>query len=272
MENVKQTTNGVELFGSSEEITNSIGMRFRLIPSGEFVMGSDADPGFPCPIPENPAHRVRLTRPFYLGVFPVTQAEYEAVGCKNSSTCRGERRPVETVCWDETQDFLAKLMDKEGDDRHWDFRLPTEAEWEYACRAGTTGDHYGPLDEIAWHSGNTPARWRFFGRKTHPVGEKAPNAFGLYDMLGNVWEWCDDWNVKDFYAESPLEDPKASKPRRRWFQASPLRIIRGGGCVGPQAYVRASVRCGAPEYEDDEHLGFRVVANPRKIALECEDL
>ena len=134
---------------------------------------------------EQPVTQVRISRGFWLGKYEVTQAEWQAVMGTNpsgNSDCCGQC-PVEQVSWNDTQEFIGRLNGRAGGNR---YRLPTEAEWEYAARAGTTGDRYGNLDAIAWYGGNNSE----FG--TNPVGQKAPNAWGLHDMIGNVWEWVED--------------------------------------------------------------------------------
>jgi formylglycine-generating enzyme required for sulfatase activity len=178
-------------------VTNSIGMKLVLIPAGEFMMGSpDSDVKA-----EKPQHPVRITKPFYLGVNAVTQEQYERLMSNNPSYFKGDpQRPVETVAWDDAVAFCQTLSKKEG----VTYRLPTEAEWEYACRAGTTtrygfGDDPKNMSDYAWCKQNSDGN-------THPVGQKKPNAWGLYDMHGNVYEWCADrWGV---YADSPVtNDP-----------------------------------------------------------------
>jgi formylglycine-generating enzyme required for sulfatase activity len=169
-----------------KEFTNSIGMKLVLIPAGEFMMGSPETEKDRSP-DESPQHKVRISKPFYMGAMEMTQAQWKAVMEENNpSNFKGDDLPVEKVSWEDCQEFLKKLSAKEGKT----YRLPTEAEWEYACRAGTTtrfnaGDDDKALDSVGWHEGNSES-------KTHPVGQKKPNAWGLYDMLGNVEEWCED--------------------------------------------------------------------------------
>jgi formylglycine-generating enzyme required for sulfatase activity len=175
------------------EVTNSIGMKLRLIPAGEFMMGS---PGAERSDDDETQHRVTLTKPFYLGVTEVTQEQYQKVMGTNPSQFKGPQNPVEKVSCADAVEFCRKLsaMPAEKTAGHV-YRLPTEAEWEYACRAGTTtsysfGDSVLQLSEYGWLNDNSYS-------STHPVGEKKPNAWGLYDMHGNVWEWCQDWHGAD---------------------------------------------------------------------------
>jgi formylglycine-generating enzyme required for sulfatase activity len=180
-------------------MTNSIGMELLLIPPGEFMMGSPEDDPKKAD-GETPQHRVRITKPFYLGVDEVTQEQYEKVMGENPSSFKEPSRPVESISWDDAAAFCAKLS---AMDSRLQYRLPTEAEWEYACRAGTAtryscGDDMDP--RYAWFGDNS-------GRETHPVGRTLPNAWGLCDMHGNVWEYCHDWYDEDYYASSPLDDP-----------------------------------------------------------------
>ena len=165
-----------------EELTNSVGVKLKLVTHGTFMMGSDKGRD-----DEKPAHEVTITKPFYLGVYPVIQAEYEAVMDNNPSYFRGPKRPVEQVTWNDAVEFCRRLSEKEN----VEYRPPTEAEWEYSCRAGSTtsccfGDAVSGLLRHAWYSENSD-------KQTHEVGLKKPNGLGLYDMHGNVWEFCSDW-------------------------------------------------------------------------------
>ena len=149
---------------------------FVRIPAGEFEMGcssGDSD----CLSLEKPQHHVRISKGFEMGKYLVTQAMWKSVMGTNPSRFKGADRPVERVSWNDVQEFLQRL-NTQNDGYH--YRLPTEAEWEYAARAGSTSSRYGELNAVAWYSGNS-------GKETHPVGQKQPNAWGLYDMLGNVW-------------------------------------------------------------------------------------
>ena len=239
-----------------ENYTNGIGMQFKLIPAGEFMMGSRTDdPGRPDH--ETPQHRVRITKPFYLGIFEVTQAEYEKVMGANPSHFEGSSRPVEQVSWEDATEFCTKLS--EVDEKNA-YRLPREAEWEYACRAGTTtryscGDELEP--EYAWFQGNS-------GEQTHPVGEKRPNAWGLHDMHGNLYELCADWYAPDFYGRSPLDDPVGPLTGSR-------RVSRGGGWPRRSRSCRAASRAFPPAGWKCYDQGFRVVAVPLSLAPAQDD-
>ncbi|NQT16435.1 MAG: SUMF1/EgtB/PvdO family nonheme iron enzyme [Planctomycetes bacterium] len=195
-------------------ITNSIGMKLALIPAGEFLMGLGA--GGLGGGDDDPQHLVQITKPFCLGVYEVTQKQYWQVMSEIPSGFKGDyQRPVERVSWEDAVEFCRRLSEKEGET----YRLPTEAEWEYACRAGSTttwyfGDSESRLGDYAWYSANS-------SDTTHPVGQKKPNAWGLYDMHGNVWEWCSDWHDKDHYSASPAIDPKGP-------DSGDGRVLRGG--------------------------------------------
>jgi formylglycine-generating enzyme required for sulfatase activity len=177
------------------------GMEFVAIPPGEFMMGcSTGDQQ--CAADENPRHRVQITKGFEIGKYEVTQAQWLALMPNNPSTNKGDTRPVETVSKLEAQEFIAKLN---AQNDGYLYRLPTEAEWEYAARAGLDAPYSGPLDEVAWYAANS-------GDETHPVGQKKPNAWGLYDMQGNVREWVSDLYSANFYRASPAADPTGPAP------------------------------------------------------------
>ena len=228
--------------------TNVIGMQFRLIPAGEFMMGS-ASAG-----EKSPQHRVRITKPFYMGAHEVTQEAYEKVMGKNPSQFKGPSLPVEQVHWADAALFCKKLSEM---DRKYDYRLPTEAEWEYACRAGTTtlfscGDDLDPA--CAWFRDNS-------GGKTHPVGEKRPNAWGLHDMHGNVREWCADFYHERYYQHSPpLDDPPGFRPFAPNHNSE--YVIRGGSWDYGASNCLSAVRGGDSSVPRRTRQGFRVVSVP----------
>jgi formylglycine-generating enzyme required for sulfatase activity len=251
---VKERAAGVAAVGDDGEEMEVQGIRLRLIPAGEFLMGSpDSDPN--AQPREKPHHAVRITKPFYLGVYPVTQSQYEAVMGSNPSHFRGDgNRPVEKVSWHDAQAFCGKLTELAGEQSGGlVFRLPTEAEWEYACRAGTStrysfGDDVAQLGEYAWFKENAE-------RTTHPVGQKKANAWGLYDMHGNVFEWCQDPFDDNYYASSPSEDPRGPQQASR-------RVIQGGSWCSVARCCRAAFRhADRPAYRYF-YLGFRVAAVP----------
>ncbi|MGE4297054.1 MAG: SUMF1/EgtB/PvdO family nonheme iron enzyme [Desulfovibrionaceae bacterium] len=183
------------------------GMEFVWVPGGCFRMGSDN-----CGSDEKPVHEVCVDG-FWLGKYAVTQAEWTKVMDNNPSHFKGDRNPVESVSWDDAQEFIRRLNGK----GNGGFRLPTEAEWEYAARSGGKAETYAggeDVDRVAWHDGNS-------GGKTHPVGGKAPNGLGLYDMSGNVWEWCQDWYGDHYYTSSLRANPTGPERGSR-------RVLRGG--------------------------------------------
>jgi formylglycine-generating enzyme required for sulfatase activity len=238
-----------EYLGVPVEITNSIGMKLKLIPAGKFMMGSPEsdDTAF---ADREPQHRVRITKPFYLGVYEVTQEQYEKKMGKNPSrSFKGASDPVEMVSWDDAVEFCTKLSAKEGKT----YRLPTEAEWEYACRAGTTtvysfGDDESQLGEYAWYGANSR-------QETHPVGEKKPNAWGLNDMHGNVSEWCADWYDGDYYKDASTDDPSGPV-------TGSYRVFRGGDWWFGAGRCRAAGRGAYEPAYRCTGLGFRVAAVP----------
>lgn len=206
------------------------GLRYVFIPAGRFLMG--CSPGDPeCDSDEKPLHEVEITRPFWIGQTEVTQAAYRRVRQASPSHFKGDDRPVETVSWDEAKAYCEAVG----------MRLPTEAEWEYAARAGSTTARHGPIDQIAWYNANS-------GGETKPAAAKLPNAWGLYDTLGNVWEW-----VADPYG-----------PYRDGLQRDPLgardgstRVLRGGSWDYFPRYVRVSDRYGGVATNRYLSIGFR---------------
>ena len=262
-----------------EFITTRVGqIKLKRIAADEFLMGS-TDEDKDAEGDEKPQHRVRITKPFYLGVYEITQAEYQAVMGKNpswfSSTGGGkdrvagqstERHPVENVSWLDAVTFCNKLSALEGRKPFYEidgdtvrlpdgnapgYRLPTEAEWEYACRGNVApptrysfGDDAASLGEYAWFVGNSE-------KHTHPVGLKRPNGFGLFDMHGNVWEWCWDRYSTDYYKQSPVDDPAGPS------QASD-RMFRGGGWDSGPRFARSAYRRGDTPENRSFNLGFRL--------------
>ena len=217
---------------------------FVWIPPGTFVMGSPA--GEAGRSPDEAQHVVTITRGFWISDHEVTQAEYEAVTGGNPSSIEGDSsQPVEQVSWDDAVAYCRKLTESERAagriaSTHA-YRLPTEAEWEYAARAGSTDARHGPLDAIGWWSGNA-------GGRTHPVGQKAPNAWGLHDMMGNVWEWCADGYGP--YALGNVSDPSGPGEGAG-------RVYRGGSWMFGPSEARSAVRrmdAAAARYPN---LGFR---------------
>ena len=195
---------------------------------------------------EQPAHGVTLTTPFYMGKFPVTQEQYQQVMGTNPSVFNGKDNPVDQISWDDAHDFCKSLSGKSGQI----VRLPTEAEWEFSCRAGTitayySGDMQTDLDRVGWYRSNSKST-------THGVGQKEANAFGLYDMHGNVRQWCQDWWQPDYYSKSPAEDPQGPAE-------GSARVLRGGCWDFLPWLCRSAYRLGLLPRGGGSYLGFRVV-------------
>jgi formylglycine-generating enzyme required for sulfatase activity len=206
------------------------GQPYVWIPPGKFLMGA-GDSDREAYGDERPQHEVTITKGFWLGKTPVTQKAFEEVMERNPSHFWGRRRPVENVSWFDAQEYAGKIG----------AGLPTEAEWEYAARAGTTGARYGELEVIGWHGRNS-------GRFTHEVARKAANAWGLHDMLGNVWEWVADY-YGPYSAESAV-DPVGP-------ETGIARAVRGSSCSDFPAYTRASVRMKYGAGAQKSTVGFR---------------
>jgi formylglycine-generating enzyme required for sulfatase activity len=249
------------------DLGGGAGMDFVLIPAGSFLMGSDRGPK-----DERPVHRVVISKPFYLGVHEVTQAQWEALmgvhprlaeWRKTPNDLVGPAQPMNDLSWKECQLFLDKLRQKAPGHA---FALPNEAQWEYACRAGNAaeycfGDDESQLGQYAWYAANKrwPARDGSF--HYYNVATKQPNAWGLYDMHGGVWEWCGDWYDPDYYVHAPLGDPHGPDSGR-------FRALRGGSWFRHGKYARSAYRrFFHPEGDGDGvtawilDFGFRVAIN-----------
>ncbi len=231
-----------------KRLTNSLGMEFVYIPPGTFMMGSPEDE--PWRSKNETLHQVTLTRGFYMQTTQVTQGQWEAVMGNNPSHFKdeGDNCPVEKVSWDDVQEFIKKLDERERTDK---YRLPTEAEWEYSCRARSRarycfGDDKDRLSEYAWY-------WKNSGRKTHPVGEKKANAWGLYDMHGNVWEWCEDWYDK--YPSESVTDPGGPS-------TGSYRVYRGGSWHFDAGDCRSAYRIRSSPNRRTDDLGLRLALSP----------
>ncbi|MFN5467279.1 MAG: formylglycine-generating enzyme family protein [Pirellulaceae bacterium] len=244
---------GLVVAQEPEKITNCIGMSLVRIPGGKFTMGS--------PVTEagrdsdERLQEVSIPKGFYLGAFEVTQGEYRRLTGNNPSYFnsaspfdQSTALPVERVTWEEAAQFCRRLSEiPEERSAGRVYRLPTEAEWEYACRAGSPtafcfGDDANQLSEFAWYAANSKG-------VTHPVGSKTPNDWGLYDMHGNVWEWCSDW-----YSEYPKGDKASSAIKHPRTD----RVLRGGGWGLGAAFCRSAYRAGAGPNGRGLNAGFRV--------------
>ena len=215
------------------------------VEGGTFRMGATSEQGSDAWIDEKPVHSVTLSR-YYIGKTEVTQALWKAVMGSNPSKFKGDNLPVEWVSWDDCQEFIRKLNALTG--QH--FRLPTEAEWEFACRGGNnsrgykySGSNY--IDNVAWY-------WDNSGKKTHPVATKSPNELGIYDMSGNVWEWCSDWYGD--YSSGAQTNPKG--PYDEWDRVH--RVLRGGSWNIYASFCRSSTRGGSSSDNRNGNVGLRL--------------
>jgi formylglycine-generating enzyme required for sulfatase activity len=246
---------------SSTSYTNSLGMTFELLPAGTFTMGSPSDEPGRDSRDEGPQHQVTLTQPFYMQTTEVTQAQWETVMGSNPSWFSGcPTCPVEQVSWDDAQDYIVQ-MNLKGEGT---YGLPTEAQWEYATRAGSTTAFYnggitsysdmsecnddGNLTAIGWYCDNSD-------NQTYPVAQKTPNAWGLYDMSGNVYEWVQDWYSGSYYDSSPSTDPTGPS-------SGSNRVARGGNWFSEAKKCRSAYRS---LYDPDLRsltIGFRLTRQP----------
>lgn len=221
------------------------GMEFVFIKGGEFMMGSPDGKGS---TNQHPQHRVKVSG-FWMGKYEVTQQQYRAISGTNPSHFKGDNLPVENVNWIDAKNFCEKFSRKYSVQA----RLPFEAEWEYACRAGTTTVYYwgdGIDGNYFWNSDNS-------GETPHAPGGKRPNAWGLYDMIGNVEEWCEDWYGEDYYRSSPCENPTGPDTGERRF-----RVVRGGSWSHHADYLSSSFREWFSMVSFYSFLGFRVMLAP----------
>ena len=215
------------------------------VAGGTFQMGSndsEADGD------ETPVHTVTLND-FYIGKYEVTQKEWRDIMGNNPSYFTGDNLPVENVSWNDIQEFLIKLNEETGQN----FRLPTEAEWEYAARGGNESENYkysgsNNIDEVAWYYNNS-------NLQTHNVGTKTPNELGIYDMSGNVWEWCSDWYDSNYYSNSPTENPAGTT-------SGSIRVLRGGSWYDHAKYCRPANRFYITPDSGGSSVGFRLVLIP----------
>jgi formylglycine-generating enzyme required for sulfatase activity len=241
-----------------EQLATDTGINLVPIPAGTFTMGSPlGEAGREGPS-EGPQTRVTLTKDFYLGATDVTQGQYELLMKHNPSHFQsaGKDAPVENVSWDDAMAFCRALNAREEAAGKLPaghaFTLPTEAQWEYACRAGTTGPYAGDPDKMAWYDRNSDGT-------THQVATKRGNAWGLFDMQGNVWQWCLDWYVYRSYPGGGVTDPSGP--------AAPLpalHVYRGGAWNGDASYCRSAKRGGNLPILRDYAVGFRVALGVRQ--------
>jgi formylglycine-generating enzyme required for sulfatase activity len=233
------------IMNNNGTITNSIGMAFVALPAGAFIMGGDpvseqADEN------ETPRHTVTFEKPFALGKFAVTQAQWQEIMGNNPSRFIGTDRPVETVSHGDACEFIARLNQREHTSV---YGLPTEAQWEYAARSGSRSAYcFGPdrsrLARFAWHKPNS-------GDATHPVGRLSPNDWGLFDMHGNVHEWCADWFERNYYTTAAVRDPAGP-------DKGLAKVLRGGDWGSEDWYCRCAIRSlGSPDRRSPR-VGFRV--------------
>lgn len=220
---------------AASEFQSSIGSAMMRVPAGSFRMGSpESEEGHRA---WEQQREVVFVNDFYLGKMPVTQAQFESVTGTNPTVQeKTGDAPVDSVTWDQATEYCQKMTRIDRDagvlPEDWEYRLPTESEWEYACRAGSSEARHGEPQDVAWYHTNA-------GDKPHPVGQKTPNAWGFHDMLGNVWEWCQDWY---------------------WAYNKSYRCMRGGCYLSSARFCRASQRWGRHPHDRSRSIGFRLLA------------
>ena len=229
---------------SSQSFTvNGVSFDMMYVKGGTFIMGATSEQGSDAHSDEKPTHRVTLSN-FYIGKYEVTQALWQAVMGSNPSNWKGDDLPVESVSWDDCQTFIRKLNALTGKN----FRLPTEAEWEFAARGGNNSRGYkyagsNNIETVAWYQGNS-------GNKTHVVGTKSPNELGLYDMSGNVWEWCQDRYGS--YSGASQTNPTGAS-------SGSYRVLRGGSWSSIARFCRSSNRGNRVPAYRGSYNGLRLV-------------
>ena len=247
----KQEIANINFFGETKKMPV---FEMVFVEGGTFTMGCTEEEDAECYGSEIPLHEVKI-RDFYIGRHEVTQAQWMVVMGDNPSHHIGENLPVENVSWNDVQEFIRKL--NKFSNKH--YRLPTEAEWEYAARGGKKSSGYkysgsNEIDEIAWHDDNSDL-------KTHPVGSRNPNELGIYDMSGNVYEWCEDWFNFNYYQKCKdlgvVSNPKSPDTGSSTF------VIRGGGCISYSWDCRVSVRGDMEPDTRDKVVGFRLASSSK---------
>ena len=218
---------------------NGVEIPMAWIPTGTFQMGTTNIEGGRS---QRPAHSVTISKGFWIGLYEVTQSQWVALMGDNPSKLKSSLKvPVDSVSWEDCQLFIKELNRL----TNRTFRLPTEAEWEYACRAGSADNWYGEWNSIGWHAWNSKG-------ETHEIGQKRPNAFGLYDMIGNVWEWCQDWYASTYYRNSPPVDPPGPSSGKE-------RAVRGGGLRSVPESAHSAIRASVQPNARKDDLGFRLL-------------
>jgi formylglycine-generating enzyme required for sulfatase activity len=230
-----------DTYHTPKVVKNQIGIELILVPPGSFMMGSAGGRD-----DEKPMHQVTISNGFLIGRYEVTAGQWKSVMGKEPPNFKSDDLPAQFITWNGAQEFILRLNQKNDG---YTYRLPTEAEWEYACRAGKKGEDPTDIEWLAWYDGNADNR-------VHRVGERHANDWGLYDMQGNVSEWCRDWYDQNYYGQSPGADPQGPN-------SGSERVKRGGSRYDNRSMVRASSRQGGTPDQLLDTNGFRIVADAR---------